>query len=190
MGTKNNTCTGILAEMFKKEYHETEDSLALIEKIEKWGDCKLQSYSVKNVDGTGLSSTEQYRFTKSLGKSGDRLYVNPMVFADERKNYFINPTRDMPVEFSNLQNTEIKSSILIPEDYEIEEIPAGKYLSFKDGELEAKIDIKQQGRLITTVYDFNVNNSFILATDYAELQKFWTDLLDINSLKMVLKKKA
>ena len=96
----------------------------------------------------------------------------------------------MPVEFSNLQNTEIKSSILIPEDYEIEEIPAGKYLSFKDGELEAKIDIKQQGRLITTVYDFNVNNSFILATDYAELQKFWTDLLDINSLKIVLKKKA
>ena len=190
VGTKNNTCTGILAEMFKKQYHETEDSLALIEKIEKWGDCKLQSYNVKNVEGTGLSSTEQYRFTKSLGKSGDRLYVNPMVFADERNNYFVNPTRDMPIEFSNLQNTEIKSSILIPEDYEIEEIPAGKLLTFKDGELEAKIDIKQQGRLITTVYDFNVNNSFILAADYAELQKFWTELLDINSLKIVLKKKA
>ena len=89
-----------------------------------------------------------------------------------------------------MKETKVYGIILIPEDYEIEEIPAGKLLSFKDGELEAKIDIKQQGRLITTVYDFNVNNSFILAADYAELQKFWTELLDINSLKIVLKKKA
>ncbi|MBO4596372.1 MAG: hypothetical protein J5676_00640 [Bacteroidaceae bacterium] len=190
VGTIRNVYKGIEAEKFKLKYHESADSLALIDNIERRYGCKLKTYKTKNVDGIGLSAIEQYYFSKAIDKIGDRLFFNPMIFASEIKNYFTDESREMPVEFPNLQKTEIKALMMLPDDYEVEEIPTARSFKFREGEIEVKIDISLEGKMLNAVYTFSINTPLVVPQHYAELQKFWKEVLDINSQRVVLKKKA
>ena len=55
-GQRINTHIGYNALNYKEAYHAVEDSIALIEKIEKNLECKLASFRAKNVNGIGRAT--------------------------------------------------------------------------------------------------------------------------------------
>lgn len=186
-GQRINTHIGYNALNYKEAYHAVEDSIALIEKIEKNLECKLASFRAKNVNGIGRATEERIRFTKKSMVDGDKIYFNPLVFPDEKTNYFKEAERLLPVEFPAAQTTTITSAITIPEGYAIEEMPKPETIQLP-GYLAVAITFEMQDNNLVTKYQSIVDNTFIPATEYAKLQEFWKGVLKINSMMVCLKK--
>ena len=187
-GQRINTHIGYNALVYKKAYHDVEDSLALVEKIEKNLECKLSSFRVKNAEGVGRATEERIRFSKDLVVDGDRIYFNPLVFADEKTNYFTKPDRVLPVEFPAIQSTTITSVVTIPEGYVVEEMPKPETVQLP-GYLAVAISFEMQENNLVTKYQSVVDNAFIPVTEYAQLQEFWKNMLKVNSMMVGIKKK-
>ena len=186
-GQRINTHIGYNALSYKDAYHEMEDSLALIDKIEKNLECKLSSFKARNAEGVGRAVEERIRFTKETVVDGDRIYFNPIVFADEKTNYFIKPERVLPIEFPAAQTTTITSVVTIPEGYVVEEMPKPETVTLP-GYLGVVISFEMQDNNLVTKYQSIVDNTFIPATEYANLKEFWNKVLKINSMMVCLKK--
>ena len=186
-GQRINTHIGYNALNYKEAYHAVEDSIALIEKIEKNLECKLASFRAKNVNGIGRATEERIRFTKKSMVDGDKIYFNPLVFPDEKTNYFKEAERLLPVEFPAAQTTTITSAITIPEGYAIEKMPKPETILLP-GYLAVAITFEMQDNNLVTKYQSIVDNTFIPATEYAKLQEFWKGVLKINSMMVCLKK--
>ncbi len=188
-GQRIYTHSGINALLFKDAYHEMDDSLEAVQTKEKSLGCKINSFRVKNVEGTGRNAEERIRFVKDILVDGDKLYFNPLVFQDEKKNYFVKEERLLPVEFPNVQATRITTNISIPEDYELETMPENqKFTMF--GYLDGSITFELKGNLLVTKYESIVDNTFIPAEKYQKLQEYWAALLKANSVMVCLKKKS
>ena len=186
-GQRINTHIGYNALAYKENYHAVEDSVALIEQKEKNLDCKLTSFRVKNVDGLGRATEERIRFSKDATVDGDRIYFNPLIFPDEKTNYFVKPERLLPVEFPANQTTVITSVVTIPEGYTIEEMPKPETIQLP-GYLAVVISFELQENNLVTKYQSIIDNTFIPATEYANLQEFWKGVLKVNSMMVCIKK--
>lgn len=182
------TYQGMQSLMFKSEYHEV-DSAKYIEKLEARDDIKILSYSAKNAEGIGSQCREVVRFTQPLHSAGERIYFNPLGLPDEHSEHFTSETRICPVEFPFMQSTVLTSRISLPANYEIEEMPEPKTITMSDGSLEASVGFQLAGNVLVTVYQSSLNTTLIDPNQYAELRKFWTELLEMNTLNVVLKKK-
>lgn len=187
VGQRVVTRTGLNSMLYKDSYEEKEDSISFVEKKEKNLNCKISSFRVRNGEGVGRACEERIRFTKEVMKDGDRIYFNPIVFADESKNYFTNAERLVPVEFPVMETTSITSIIPIPEGYAVEELPKAETLMLP-GYLGATISCEVQNNVLMTKYEFEVGKTIVPVTEYAKLQEFWKDVLRINSLMVCLKK--
>ena len=93
----------------------------------------------------------------------------------------------MPVEFPAAQSTTITSVVTIPEGYVVEEMPKPETVTLP-GYLGVVISFEMQDNNLVTKYQSVVGNTFIPATEYANLQEFWNKVLKINSMMVCLKK--
>ena len=186
-GQRIYTHVGINAMVFKESYHEHEDSVDIVQAKEKGLDCRINSYKVKNVEGPGRMAEERIRFVKDVVKDGDKLYFNPLVFPDEKKDYFVQEERLFPVEFPTLQTTKISTNLVIPDGYAIEEMPQNQAFSL-GGYLSAVISFEKKDNVLVTNYESNVHSTLIPVNKYADLREFWSKLLNINSMMVCLKK--
>ena len=179
---------GLVTLTFKEAYHE-KDSVQYVEDLEKSADINVHSHSLKNVDGVGSMCREVLRFTKTLGYAGDRMYINPLVLPDETSNHFTEESRVCPVEFPYLQSTAITSRLILPDSYEVEELPEARTVSMPDGSVAATISVEVIGNALVTKYRADVNSTLIVPSMYEELRKVWNGILEMNKLTVVLKKK-
>lgn len=173
--------------LYKNKYHEYEDSLSMIESKEKSLECKISKFTVKNVEGTGRLADERIQFTKELVADGGRIYVNPLIFPDEKTNHFTKAERLLPIEFPYLQSTKVTTYLRIPEGYVLESMPENQQIVM-DGYLSASISFEMNGNVLVTKYVSDVDNTFIPSDDYGKLQEYWGNLLKINSIMVSLKK--
>lgn len=185
---RKTTHYGMQSLMFKDNYHDV-DSAKYVESLEEKDDIKILSYSVKNADGIGSQCREVARFTQPLNSAGDRIYFNPLGLPDEHSEHFTSETRICPVEFPYMQSTVLTSRLSFPANYEVEEMPEPKTITMSDGSLEASVSFQLEGNVLMTVYKSNLNTTIVSPNQYAELRKFWSELLELNTLNVVLKKK-
>lgn len=188
-GSIRNVMQGLNAMNFNKKYHTANDSAEFVAKKGERDEYDITSYSVRDVDGSNVRVMESIFFKKDLMTNDDRIYVNPIVFPDEHGNYFTSEVRKYPVEFPYLQKNTVAAQIVIPQNYEIEEIPQNARYTFNNGDINVSISLKVQGNTISTVYKSELNTVLVLPPNYQELREFWSHLLELNSLNIVLKKK-
>lgn len=187
-GSRRNVYQGLIAYLEKNSFHNAKDSTEFVTDMAKKDNIEITSYKPRLFDATGFSCSDNMRFTKTLDHTADRIYVNPLVLPDEHTDHFTSETRSYPVELPCMQNTYITSNIVIPDGYVVEEKPAPQTISMPNGELAAKINITVEGNVIKTEYAQEVSTSLILPGDYKDLREYWTKLLSLSNLSVVLKK--
>lgn len=185
---RQNTYTGLIAYLVRNEFHNAKDSADYVSEIAKHDDIEVTSFRPRHFDRSDYSCNDNLRFTKSLDHTADRIFVNPLVLPDEHTNHFTAETRYYPVEFPCLQNTSVTSSITIPDGYVVEELPKTQIISMPSGEMAAKIAVSVEGNVIKTEYLQEVNASLIVPDKYSDLREYWTKLLALSNLSVVLKK--
>ncbi len=173
--------------LYKDRYHAYEDSLSMIDSKEKSLECKISKFSVKNVDGAGRLAEERIQFSKDVVADGGRIYVNPLIFPDEKTNHFTKTERLLPIEFPYLQSTKVTTYLRIPEGYILESMPQNQQIVM-NGYLSASISFEMNGNILVTKYVNDVDNTFVPCEEYGKLQEYWNSLLKMNSMMVSLKK--
>lgn len=131
---------------------------------------------------------EEFDFLMDAENTGERIYINPMIFPQLDQNPFIQAERVLPVEFPYPYKYHLTCSLTLPEGYEVEELPESKSVRTEDGTLQCKYMIQKDGKLVRLNYEFTLRTHLFIPDLYKQLQEIWTKAIEKNEALMVLKK--
>ena len=187
-GSRLTSHSGQFASSLKEDYANSKDELDFIQEIEEYSDITVEDFSIEGEKTIGNRILEKIKFSKDITTSGDNIYVNSLLFKDERTNYFTNTERKFPVEFPYSQSVIISNTFEIPDDYIIEELPKSQKVVMPDNKLSILFLVKTQGKIIQINYKFLVKDCLITPQEYPNLKLFWEKLLAINNEQIILKR--
>jgi transglutaminase-like putative cysteine protease len=158
---------------------ELENNLKIdIESISYEGEKSLISNQMKR----------EIKFVKKNEDQGSFIYLNPLIFSHIDKNNFVQSERKLPVEFSYPYSYRITSSIRIPENYRVEEMPKSGKMTLNNNNGVLNYIIQHNNGLIEVSYRLDLNQTIFPFSEYETLQRFFTEVVTKNNALIVLKK--
>lgn len=172
----------------KKQLRQKKDSLIFTP-----SDAGKEKFAFKNLkqendayDPTQIK--EEFDFLMDTETTGGRLYVNPMVFPQLERNPFIQTERILPVEFQYPYKYNLVCTLMLPDGYEVEEIPESYSVRTDDGKLQCRYMIQRTDNKVVLNYVFQLRTHILLPDQYSQLQDIWTKVIEKNQALIVLKK--
>ena len=123
-------------------------------------------------------------------KNSSYVYLNPIIFPEINSNPFIASTRKFPIEFDYpFSNTQF-ITLIIPDNYTVEELPKSTKLSLLDNGITFSYLIQKRDNAIVIIYNFTQNQIIFPKMNYALIKDFIAAVVEKNSERIVLKKKS
>ena len=164
---------------------------SLVQNIEK-GNVGLvvSDLEVKNVNNVYKPIMQSYNFTLdgAVEDIAGNLYISPLLFLTNNENPFTQDTREYPVDFVCPLSDKYIVNIDIPEGYQLESLPESEAINFNTDALTFSYLTKQIGDKIQIVVNLEINNTYILPSDYSNFKEFYKIMTDKKAEKIVLKK--
>lgn len=151
--------------------------------------CLVSNVETKKTEDNFTRIDEELDFTMKADNTGDRFYINPMIFPHLEKNPFIQAERMLPVEFPYPYKFNLMCSLTVPEGYEVEELPKSQTVRTESNSLQCKYIIQKQANQILLNYLFALKASVFHPLEYKQLQEIFTQIIERNQALIVLKKK-
>lgn len=175
---------------FKKMFSELKDSTEYIEKMKADNNLEIKNISITNhKDLMSNVVLEDLSFLKKSDSNGDYLYINPLIFQHITSNPFTQSERKLPIEFKYPQSFQLNASIIIPDNYLIEELPKSNIIKLEEAGGKMQYLIKQEDNKIQLSYKFDLNQTIFPETSYSFIRDFWGIIASKNAEMIVLKKK-
>ncbi len=154
------------------------------------GELEISNLQVKNRDelSSPVVTSYDYELFDAVEEIGDKLYFSPLLFLANEENPFKQETRNYPIDFQFPIADKYMANIMIPEGYVVESLPKSEGFSFNDTVGKFSYLIKENGKYLQLVINFDINSSFILAEDYPYFKDFYKFLTEKQAEKIVLKK--
>lgn len=189
-GKISGECITYLSDIFgqqrKRSYREAKDTLDYIEKIEKELNLKVSKYQQK-PEKERLRET--FSFEKEPDMTADRMiYINPLIFAHISNNQFKQAERKLPIEFGCTSLYRKIVTILLPQGYEVEELPESVKIGTETGGCECSYYLGKQSGVIQLNYTYRINQIFFGAEEYENLKNFFGAIATKNKEMIVLRK--
>lgn len=147
-------------------------------------------YTYKNLDSLNLSPEKKYSVV--LGDGSDDvpsiLYINPIVDGRMQKNPFTSPSRMYPVDFGVPWSETYRLNLVIPEGYQLEELPKSKNLQLGEKDGKFSYAIGQMDNRIVLNLRLSIDKSLFLPSEYEKLKEFLDLVVAKESEQIVLKK--
>ncbi|MGM0745601.1 DUF3857 and transglutaminase domain-containing protein [Rhodohalobacter sp.] len=198
----NLDSTGNLSVQLRSNYHgydaivhrylaEQEDQQTYLEEnhLENAPGSEIEKFELLNLDDSSKPLTvnadivnEQYATV-----AGNMIYINPFFKDRISKNPFSNPDRNFPVEFNYGTNKQVKTTLIIPEGYEIVEIPENSSAQFSE---KTGFSFMHQvaGNTVQMLL-VTVNNEIMVNADrYEDLRNYYAFLTEFFNQQIVLRK--
>jgi hypothetical protein len=187
-GVLKSGYTNQLAYKYKSQFYNAKDSADFVEKLETNSHIKINSFTVEGKDTISNLVKENINFTKETSTQGEYLYINPMVFMHIDKNPFTQSERKLPIEFDYPYGFQISSTIEIPENYKIEEIPKSVKISLPDNAGRCLYQISQDNDRVQLNYRFDLTQTIFPQNYYEAIREFYAQVANKNAELLVLKK--
>lgn len=187
-GERNTIYTNQMAYSYKASFTASKDSAEFIENFQNSNKVTIDSLKIEDKDPMSEKVVERMDFTKKIDAAGDYLYINPLVFLHIAKNDFTQKERKLPVEFNYPYLYQSSCTLIIPENYKIEEIPKSIKVTLNDNQGECLYQIIQEGNIIVLKYVFTLNQTIFPQTEYPSLRDFYGSIVAKNAEMIVLKK--
>lgn len=175
--------TGLEALKYRKKYTDSTDV--------------ADSYSeiFSEIEKTKLVNQYRYKQPFIISNQGklqiecikDKIIINPFIHLFSSKSPFTQRQRTYPIDFTYQQHRKYKSTIEIPEGYELLNKP--KDTSWKNDAiiLKATSSIDNNKLTISVQYSFRKNR--YPATTYNSIKFYWNNIIKMLNEQIVLKKK-
>lgn len=187
-GERNTIYTNQMAYLYKSSFAASKDSSEFIENFQNTNKVTVDSLKIENKDPMSDKVVERMNFTKKIDASGAYIYINPLVFMHIAKNDFTQTERKLPVEFNYPYFYQSTCTLIIPENYKVEEMPKSIKVTLNDNQGECLYKIIQEGNAIVLKYVFTLNKTIFLQTEYPSIRDFYGNIATKNAEMIVLKK--
>lgn len=162
-----------------------------IEKLEKENNgLKINSVNFTNKDSLNkpLIALYDVEISDNADVTDKMIYFKPLFFEKKTKNIFESPQRLYPVEYPEAQSEVVNTLINVPEGYTIAELPKDTIISTGDkgGQFTYKVSVI--GNTISIGSKIEIKKLMHLPTEYAELRKFYAEIVAKHQDQVVLKK--
>jgi len=135
------------------------------------------------------SVTEKFSFeSNEVISGGDFIYLNSLIFPYITDNPFKAETRKLPVEYPYPYDHIMSVSLLIPDGYEVDEMPVSEIITLGDKQISYAYQTKKMGQNIQITQRITVRQTLYPATDYQHVRDFWAHIVNKNNAQIVLKR--
>lgn len=190
-GSSTNIYGGYSAYLVKK--------LCKLEGIEGYNDLQQSvnnSWKISDVKLIGLDAnegnvSESFSLVLKDGVEikGDRIFLDPVVYDRMESNPYYSDERISPIDFGCPEINSYKCRILIPDGYEIEELPSSLKVSLPEKGGEFLYNVTGDGRYIIVETRLNITRTEFDAKDYENIRQLWSRILEKQSEVIILKRK-
>jgi len=187
-GTLNTGYTNQLAYKYKTQFYNAKDSSDFIEKYENSSHIKINKMEINGKDTMSNTVKETISFTKEINQEGDYMYINPMIITHIDKNPFTQSERKLPIEFDYPYSFQLTSSLEIPDNYKVEELPKSIKMSLPDNMGKYLYYITQEDNRVQLSYRFDISKTIFSQDSYGAIREFFAQATTKNAEMIVLKK--
>lgn len=145
-----------------------------------------------NIDGNAadtLPIAQEIGFTAPTRTSGDYHYFNLNLFSGLEKNPFVEDERQTDIFFGTNQLYSIISTIEIPENYKMEELPKNTRLMMPDTSIVFVRRSSFNGGLLSVSISLEFRSPIYMAADYDYFREFYKKLFELLNESFVYTKK-
>ncbi len=185
-GLKIRNLKGEAAASLRQEWRTSKDSVATIVQIQEREGIEISKYQVEGLHDFSPTVKETINFTKQCDATGDRVYVNPLVFPPLKESPFTDIERMLPVEFPFKQTELVDVSIELPEGWQVEELP--KPLMLQTDGITVRIMGAVNGNVLTMRYQMKLDRTFYAQTEYSDLKAFFDHLAECCKSMSIISK--
>ncbi|OIQ21306.1 MAG: hypothetical protein BM557_03380 [Flavobacterium sp. MedPE-SWcel] len=175
---------------FREDYFNTghENYITQIEK--ELGNIEISDYKIRNGKEYDKPIIEGFSFDGSTADVvGDKIYLSPILFYTMSENPFKEEKRNYPIDFVFPRNSKKTITITIPDGYEVESLPESMQIGMNHNICNFHFNIASSNNQIQMVVSNNINVGRLSPEYYEELKAFYTDMIEKQSEKIVLRKK-
>lgn len=122
-------------------------------------------------------------------KTGDVIYIDPIVFNRETSNPFIAPTRSYPINFEYPREKVYTLKLKIPEGYGVDDLPKPKLSVLPDNAGKFVFSVTESNGIINIMSQININRAIFSQDEYTSLREFFNIITAKHSESIVLKKR-
>lgn len=151
---------------------------------------EVGQYKVTNDTDLTKPVTEDYDFSHNAlaDVMGDKIYINPLLFATRAENPFKQEKREYPVDFVYPHQDKYMINIIMPKGYTVESLPTPLTMAMEDGLGTFRYNISEKAGLIQVGVMLDINVPMVPADYYATLKDFFQKVVEKQGEKIVLKK--
>jgi hypothetical protein len=168
----------------------TEQQNKVAENLESQNpDWEFEDVNVEDKsDSSNIMVTITYNF-RTEEQNADRIYFNPMLGGRIKKHELTAPYRIYPLDFTATSNSVYLGKFVIPDNYEIEEMPKSEVVNLPDNGGRFLYGITNQNGLLTINSTISLNRIQYTAEEYTYLRQFFDMIVKKHAQPIVLKKK-
>ncbi len=182
---------GLNAFDFRERVKDAGGEKEYFEKLRNKSDeFQITDYTYTNLDNPNLPLEKKYDVTlnKDDDSEAELVYINPVLVNQTTNNPFTSPKRDYPVDFGSLVSESYQLNLIIPDGYEVEELPQSKSIGLEGNSGSFIYKIGKTDNIISCSTRFSLNKSLFLPAEYEMLKEFYNILVSKEAEQIVLKK--
>lgn len=187
---ERQTLTGQYAAEFREAYKAASDSAEFVAGLSASQNISLKEISFKGVDSAVPSVVIDSQYDLEAEATDSLIYICPTITPDLQENPFVEEKRELPVEFNYPTERITMITMLVPENYVVEEMPAPILARTANGEAEFSFNHNLTANNLTISYKRKLNATLFSFDMYPMLREIFMHIADKNNEMVVLKKKA
>lgn len=151
---------------------------------------KIQKSSFTNIDDLNLPVTEKYevKIANQITQIGNEYYLNPMLCEQMKENPFKIDERIYPVDYAYQQNKTLLINIILPEDYDVVELPKPVKMKLGENDGTFTYHITNKNNLLSLRFTYSINKDVFLPLEYLNLKEFYNQIIAKQAQPVILKR--
>jgi hypothetical protein len=167
-----------------------EDAYLERKESEMSGDFEITSYSLNQKISDEKKVSERYGLKLAPPLVNETLYLNPFLIPLFEQEPFSQEKREYPVDFGYARTYSYTISIVVPDGFVVDQLPAAVQTTLTDQVGGLKFDVSQTANYLTLLFNFSLNRPHMVPEYYKELKDFLSTVNDIQNNTIIVIKKS
>lgn len=181
--------SGYKARKPRKNYLENGND-KYIDDIISESSWEIDELNLENGNDLSKSFVEKYKIEQmgALDVIGEKIYLYPIVSGSWNENPFKLEQREYPVDFAFPFGEKYYVSFMIPDQYEVEEIPQTMAIALPNNGGKYVFKISVAGNKITVLNTLNIKKTVYNKLEYPSVKEFFAQMVAKQKEQIILKK--
>ena len=105
-----------------------------------------------------------------------------------KENPFKEETRKLPIEYSYPYNHTMSVSLMIPDGYELDEMPVSEITNLGNRQITYSYQIQKDEKNVQIIQQIAIRQTLYPITEYENIRNFWAHIVNKNNVQLALKR--